>query len=54
MRKRLQYRWEHLPAMAFARARSAFEPGVPVTGDVCQARVTLPLFRARAAVESSP
>lgn len=53
MRKRPEFRWEHVPAMAFARAGFAFDAGVPA-GSACPTRVTLPLFPARPALESSP
>lgn len=55
MRKRtMQSRWKKVSAVARAHAGSAFDTGIPVVGGVCLERVTLPPFRARMALESSP
>lgn len=55
MRKRsLQSRLEIVSAVARAHAGSAVDAGSPVVGGTCHKRITLPLFRARTALESSP
>jgi hypothetical protein len=55
MRKRsMQSRWENGPAVARAHAGSAVDAGIPVVGGTCHKQGTLPLFRARTALESSP
>jgi hypothetical protein len=55
MRKRtMQSRWENVSAAARAHAGSTIDTGIPAVGGVCFKRVTLPLFGARMALESSP
>ena len=55
MRKRsMQSRWENVPAVARAHAGPAVDTGIPAVGGTCHTQGTLPLFRARPALESSP
>jgi hypothetical protein len=55
MRKRsLQFRWENVPAVARVHAGAALDTAIHAVGGTCHKQGTLPLFRARPALESSP